>query len=653
MRYRRSQLLKRAAATTLLVVWGGNACPAEARKPRTCVVDVRDETKRMGWKKLRAAVQREAAMVMQLVSVSQWRDATAAVAHETDWAPPKLRVAKELALDLWLEAQLKRRGRNFTLHLQATLVHTSEERSVRMNVGRRAGMLNRRRIRKRLRVVLRRLVRGATTRRPKPSAGPNAQPEPSTLDTAAPVPATASKHSAPAHAAPPKAEDGEWSEATSGWDESPSAEPTIRTAAGKPSQASSKELFQLRAKVGTEFFGYLQELDYGRVNARAQVDFSLEARLEMRHVRAVGRAILRHDFANPERDRADVDEGFVEVSGGPLTLQAGRVKTGWGTANLFNPADVLDQIDLRDFLEQESWGTWLVRTGVVLGPVLLEAYYLPVPQAHVLPLPNGFDEQGNALGPWRWMPPGLELPPDTTAQVDLRLDGPPGASLHNSQFAARMALSLPLLDVALGYAWRFDPIPTVRSNVQPDPDNPTVLAGQITSEYHRLHLVTLEAESTIGAWRIAAEGVMGLSEDWDASDPEIVNPYVTTVLGLDYQTPELWGESRFHLFIELTTSFALRGELQEGLLSMVRFPVPLGLGFRLRYHWSDRLVAETTVITALDAYDMVVRPQVSYTFFDRVVLSFGADLLLGTRGENLFGLFLDNTRLFARLEATF
>ena len=244
-------------------------------------------------------------------------------------------------------------------------------------------------------------------------------------------------------------------------------------------------------------------------------------------------------------------------------------------------------------------------------------------------------------------------PPRCTSQVGARRRE---LRCTNSGSSRRRhgVISLPLLDAAprirAAASTRF---PTARSTAQPDPDNPTVLAGQITSEYHRPHLATLEAESTIGAWRIAAEGVMGLSEDWDASDPEIVNPYVTTVLGLDYQTPELWGESRFHLFIELTTSFALRGELEEGLLALVRFPVPLGLGFRLRYHWSDRLAAETTVITALDAYDMVVRPQVSYTFFDRVVLCFGADLLLGTRGENLFGLFLDNTRLFARLEATF
>ena len=111
------------------------------------------------------------------------------------------------------------------------------------------------------------------------------------------------------------------------------------------------------------------------------------------------------DAVTSARNRLETDEAWVEVSQGPFSFRAGRLYVSWGTGSLYNPSDVLCSRDLRDFIRTEQLGVWAARARLSWPVVSLEAYVLPVPDAHRLPSITSIDDDGTvvALGERRIM----------------------------------------------------------------------------------------------------------------------------------------------------------------------------------------------------------------------------------------------------------
>ena len=450
-------------------------------------------------------------------------------------------------------------------------------------------------------------------------------------------------------------EQDQWDEAQQGWEE-PGAATTASAAPVLPHTDTPIGRLQLEARVSAEHFSYIKTLGDERAAGRNSVDFALEAKLHARHYGAVGRLLLRHDFSNPRRERTEAEEAYAHFSLGPLTISAGRILVSWGTANGANPTDVINQVDLRNPLDTERRGTWMLRMRLIKGPVLLEGYLLPVPETNLLPFPDRADEQG-MRGPWRWLEALPGLPPGTPA-IDLPSLIAPPTSLNNLQPGFRLRASFRGVDLAVGYLWRRDLMPVVRTALV---DENAGLSGglSVAFEFPRVHLVTFEAETTWGKLRLAAESLATLTQDLDANDPDVIDPYVTSVVGLDYRTGAFFSDHHLHFFCDLWFSRAIVGSLapatDDAFLDANRLRVPLrhALIGRLRYEWGDDLRVDLDVVSAATRYDLLLNPNLRAILFDRLELAVGLLWPMGSGSNAFFGSLRGNRRVTFRLQARF
>lgn len=403
-------------------------------------------------------------------------------------------------------------------------------------------------------------------------------------------------------------------------------------------------------RVALEHFTYFEDLGEDKVGGRDSVDVALKAKASTKRLLAEGTMLVRYDIVDPSRNRFDAEEAFVQYEDGPLTVRAGRSVVTWGTTNLFNPTDILNPVDMRDPVDTEKLGTWMVRAKLVLGPVLLDAYYLPVPEANLLPFYDALDEDGVPTSRSRWLVEDPDLEAHDNVRYTLAGDKLPNVSLAHSQGALRLATSALGADFTLGYATLYDRLPTLRVKIEPAPPNADVT---IEFTHERLHLVTADFERAFGKLRLAAEGMAVLTEDWDASDDDVSNPYAIVAAGVDYQTSEFFGEHRVHLFLDLMTTQVLVGKVSDTPTDQMRFALDYGAFARMRYEWGPRLRFDLNVLSALDEFDMVINPEVQYDLHDSAMAKLGLVLLIGDKDHGFFSQYFENSRLVAGVEVEF
>jgi len=377
--------------------------------------------------------------------------------------------------------------------------------------------------------------------------------------------------------------------------------------------------------------------------------------MEGRSVLASGSFLARHDFSDPDRNRLEAEEVFIETSWDSFSLQAGRAMVSWGTASLSNPTDVINPMDRRDLAESEKLGTWMLRSGFILGPIQIEGYYLPVPEAHRLPLAEGLDADGIPSSRSRWF---LDAFPrggngESLIVYQIGASSPPPATLKNGQFALRLATSLPGFDFSLGYAYLYDRIPTLHQRVSPpDGTNPNTRV-ELSLAHQRIHFITADFESVLGKVRLAGEFLLALTADRDDSDPEVDNPYFSMVAGADMRSGQFLADHCIHFFLELTYTRALAGQLVAGPMSLLRHPLDLAALGRLRYEWGQQLHLDLNLISGLDKLDLIINPEIEWLIIDRISAKIGLLLLFGSGQNSLLHQFEDNRRLTASIELTF
>jgi len=195
---------------------------------------------------------------------------------------------------------------------------------------------------------------------------------------------------------------------------------------------------------------------------------------------------------------------------------------------------------------------------VILGPVELSGYWLPVFQPHVLPRPTGISSEGKTQGSSRWLPQSLGEPSPIPLSYTFN-ESQPRAIPENYQGGARIAGSVGGFDLAVSYAYLFDRMPTVRSKVELQGMPPASGDVSITFDYDRIHTIGLEAETAFGKLHLAAEALGVITGNLDGGDETIQRPYVVMVGGADYRSSEFFGDHRLHIFLELLHARAVDG----------------------------------------------------------------------------------------------
>jgi len=535
-------------------------------------------------------------------------------------------IAAELKLDATLTAQVEKRKGRYRLILQATNP-VREERLAEVSMETAKPKLQASQAKELAVRLVSMLLPQLAKRRKVPVDDVPTTSDPSTADAIA-------------------ADEAEWAAAMSDVPEQATA-----TAEGSVTAAPNVEM---RGRIGAEHFSYFKSLPGDRVDGRDSVEVALGPKIGVRDANAAAMLIVRRDFVEPERDRLDVEEATLEVHMGPVSVQTGRMIVAWGTGTLSNPTDILNPLNQRDLLESEKLGTIMARAGITFGAFLFEGYVLPVPEAARMPLPDGFDAQGNAVGRGRWLP---ELTLGDVPQIPLRVHlgelKAPRPTLDHTQGAVRISGSVAGVDVSCAYARLYSRVPSIFVNAVPAAPLPLWVDVDVAFKFPRLHMVTADFETTFERFRVAGEALGVWSRDTSGNNPAIVNPYAKYVLGVDYQTAQFNETQSLHLFLEFADTHALKGDINDDTFAPIYHPIPRAVYARLSYQDGDKWEVDVNIVSSVERYDIYINPHLEYAFLDRVRLKAGLSLLQGKRDVGLFGPFRDNSRTYAALDARF
>lgn len=407
---------------------------------------------------------------------------------------------------------------------------------------------------------------------------------------------------------------------------------------------------ELGGNVRLEHFSYLDRLT-DKVNARNAFDLALRAKATKANLLVAGNLLVRRDLSAPERNRLEAEEAYILFNLDPFELLAGRTLLTWGSMSLLNPTDILNPMDLREPLVPEKLGVWVARARLILGTFALEGYWLPVAEQNQYPFFDSLDDKGLPRSRSRWLEDDVSFKDadDVLLRVSLPAPELPEPGLDAWQGALRASGSLWGADFALAYGSLYDRMPVVHAALTPAPPFVDV---EIQRQHKRLHFVAGEFEYALNEWHFAAEGLAVVTADPEAEDDEVPNPYFTVGAGVDYRSGELFHDHRLHLFADFFWTQALVGELREGELGDLRFPLGAAALGRVRYEAGQSLRFDLNVISSLERFDMVWNPQVEYLLGDNLSLQLGAAVLIGDE-DAFFGRFGGNSMLTLQAEALF
>jgi len=400
-------------------------------------------------------------------------------------------------------------------------------------------------------------------------------------------------------------------------------------------------------RIGSEVLAYSRKVNGRRDVQRARVDLGFTAKAGIPWATAFGSFLARRDLGDSTRDRLDIEEAYIDVNNQRFALRAGFLMESWGKANLFNPTDVLNPVDMRDLLDPEKLGTLMLRARAFVGPLLIEGYILPAFESHRFPTADGLDGNGQLMSNNRWFVPPSPTINGLPAAYQFPTISNPAANLDNIEGGLRLSMSFAGVDLSAAYLVLTDRFPTVETSVQ-------MLAGppsaSVTTDltYRRIHVITGDFERAFGGLRVAGEAIVVRTEDNSAVDPQVVNPFITGVIGFDYRTPQFAGDMSMHFFIEYYGSRALSGRL-ESSVPFLRFPFNQAVLSRIRYEAKTNLRFDLDIVYSLDATDYLLYPRMEYVYNDLVTFEIGYQSLHGT-DNRFFGRFRRNSRAVTSME---
>jgi hypothetical protein len=390
-------------------------------------------------------------------------------------------------------------------------------------------------------------------------------------------------------------------------------------------------------------------------------------------------------FVNGEGWRSGFEvvpgDAFVELlPAEALRVRIGLMTFGWGHADILSPADPLNPRDLRWGLPVEPSEVAIpvlaVDAGVALGSAHLELVWLPF-----------FTEsrgwligQDHAL----FSPGGAELPLDLRGALpDALTDGlqaglvsglaPEPAPAHGS-LAARVSGRIAGVDLAVGYLFGWDPLPTVRVDpdlgqllveaASPDPRlleistilarlGPRLAAGERLAEggHRRQHKVFGEAGAAVGDLVLKLDAALASDQTYYTSAPgeplaPVRHPTVAVAAGVDWRLGQRllagvqWlgvrllgaGDDEPLLFVEPTlhvVSLLARAMILPGHLD-----------------------AQVAAVASLTQGDWLLQPTITWRAHPRLSLTAGASIWQGT-GRSAGGFYDHTDAAFVRARTAF
>jgi len=235
-------------------------------------------------------------------------------------------------------------------------------------------------------------------------------------------------------------------------------------------------------------------------------------------------AALRLQITEPALDAATasdfldqaVEEAFLRLFLGSVTVEGGIRKVSWGKADSQGPLNVVNPLDLTDLtviddLERRV-ARPLVRISWAAGPMT---------QVEVVFLPS-FEPNAIAwAGPWS---PSVLDTVKNYISLGASLAVPDTDTLDYAQAGLRFTATTGSVDWGVQYFYGYLLTPAF---------DMTGLPGAITILYNRFHQIGADTAAVLAGLNLRAELAANLTEDLGGDDPLIYNPHLAFSLGAD------------------------------------------------------------------------------------------------------------------------
>jgi hypothetical protein len=329
-----------------------------------------------------------------------------------------------------------------------------------------------------------------------------------------------------------------------------------------------------------------------------------------------------------------LDEAYMTVFFGSLTVDAGLRKLMWGKADNEGPLDVINPLDYADLSEIKPDDPPKIARPLVHAAFRFGDYS----KAEVVFVP-WFSGQAFADG-GRWEPAQIkELKAMAAGFPTIIRDT---TTLSYFQTGARFSTTVFHSDIGMQYYTGFLPRPAYSVEM--------TLVPKIVLDYNRYHQIGLDYAAAVAGFNIRAETAVNLTGDLSGDDPSVYNPHFLWSLGFDCAffagiNINIQCNEKVRLFDDKVGKKPNDIE-KDASLTATRITAKISRAF-----FRDTVQLSTAAIWGVEDKDVYLIPAVRFTQ-GSAELELSGGLFLGDRGGEL-GQYRDNNFVKAVMKYVF
>jgi len=333
-----------------------------------------------------------------------------------------------------------------------------------------------------------------------------------------------------------------------------------------------------------------------------------------------------------------IREAYVDIFFDNADLRVGKQAIIWGQAEGAFITDIVSPRDMRSFIladfREIRKGVPAVKADYYAGSYTFEGIWIPRFVPTSMPGKDSMWIQKMDLKP------GVTITPQP---VD-----PPAFDLKNSEVFGKVQYFGPRIswEVMGGYAWTDTPYVTGVSPTNP----PAPGKANANQDYGRYKVVGGSLSTAIGPVVLRSEAAVYLDKPFSVITPgsplpsiDVENHHqVQALAGLDWG---LWG-------IEMSAQYILSyiHDFKDGMIEQGKMLSEFDHTFTFRVvdtFLDDRLTAKVFVYFEADPLNALIRPSLTWSIEDGVLIEGGVELFVGSEGT--FGSYKDNSLAFVAL----
>jgi len=338
--------------------------------------------------------------------------------------------------------------------------------------------------------------------------------------------------------------------------------------------------------------------------------------------------LMNNNLFEARSTGAQLREGYLDFTFGPLDLRVGQQIIAWGRADRLNPTDNVTSRNFTLLVPEDSdqrTGTTGIKATYRAGAgFAFTGVWLPTFQSDVIP---------------------IETPADPVVLRPRQLPGEPV-----SQFAVKVDQTGRAIDWSVSFFDGFGLYPDLEII------GTTLTKVLVAPTYHKIQVVGADAGTVWGPYGLRAEAAYTFTQHSENS--AVKRPFFYMVMGgdrtflgdlnvnvqfvlrviADYQNP-----------IDITNPLDRGIAIQQASINSQLDPVQESITVRVSKKWlHDTLETEFASIVGLNRGDYALRPKAKYAITDRLRLTVGGDVFDGPT-PSVFGRIKNTSTAYVEL----